>query len=172
MIMVCVGFVSRSEEPRQGRALAHAVLLAHCARPDDEGLRPPPAFSERGYPAEHQDSQDKVGGPLGKAPPGAAGSRSEELCVVAPQRRRRLANCAGGSRPLQRLLANLAGAPGGRSSGSWQSAPETPSGTGRLRLGGARSVGRTGRMSERWRCGRATGSEHHGIMHCCTHMEN
>ena len=40
--------------------------------------------------------------------PGATRSRSGEL-VVATQGRRLLANCAGGSRPLQRLLANLAG---------------------------------------------------------------
>ena len=68
----------------------------------------------------------------------------------------------------------------GRSSGSWQTWPEAPGGRssgsckrlpaalGRRRLGGARSVGRSGRMSERWRCGRTTGSEHHGVMHCCT----
>ena len=47
-----------------------------------------------------------------------------------------------------------------------------PAALGRPRLGGARSVGRTGRMSERWRCGRAPGSEHHGVMHCCTKAEN
>ena len=35
------------------------------------------------------------------------------------------------------------------------------------RPGGARSVGRSGRMSERWRCGRASGSEHHGVIQCC-----
>jgi hypothetical protein len=45
-------------------------------------------------------------GPLAEAPPGATGSASEELCAAFPQRRRLLANCAGGSqRPLQRLLA-------------------------------------------------------------------
>ena len=48
-------------------------------------------------------------GPLAEAPPGATGSASEELALLAPQRRRLLANCPGGSRPLQRLLANLAG---------------------------------------------------------------
>ena len=36
--MVCVGFVSRSEEPRQGRALAHGALHAHGALPDDQVL--------------------------------------------------------------------------------------------------------------------------------------
>ena len=34
-----------------------------------------------------------------------------------------------------------------------------PAALGRRRPSGARRVGRTGRMSERWRCGRATGSE-------------
>ena len=43
-----------------------------------------------------------------------------------------------------------------------------PAALGRRRPGGARSVGRSGRMSERWRCGRAPGSEPHGVMHCCT----
>ena len=47
--------------------------------------------------------------PFGKAAPGATGSASEELALRPHQRRRLLANCAGGSRPLQRLLANLAG---------------------------------------------------------------
>ena len=48
-------------------------------------------------------------GPLAPPPPGATGSASEELALLPPQRRRLLANCPGGSRPLQRLLANLAG---------------------------------------------------------------
>ena len=46
-------------------------------------------------------------GPLAKAAPGATGSGSEELVLWPPSGR--LANCAGGSRPLQRRLANLAG---------------------------------------------------------------
>ena len=110
--MVCVGFVSRSEEPRQGRALAHGALHAHRARPDDQGLWPPPAFTGRGSPAEPQESQEKLW-TLGRR--GRAGRHRQWLrgtCAVAPQRRL-VANCAGGSRPLQRLLANLAG-------GSWR----------------------------------------------------
>ena len=71
-------------------------------------------------------------GPLAKGAPGAPGSGSKELALwppsgggswqIAPEALRRLlANLAGGSRrPLQRVLANFAGTPSGRSSGSWQ----------------------------------------------------
>jgi hypothetical protein len=108
MIMVCVGFVSRSEEPRPRRALAHDSLLARRARPDDQGLWPPPAFSRGGSQAEPPESQERLG-TLGRGPAGCHRQRLRGTCAVAPQRRRLLANCAGGSRPLQRLLANLAG---------------------------------------------------------------
>ena len=47
-------------------------------------------------------------GPLA-GPAGGHRQRLRGTCAVAPQRRRLLANCPGGSRPLQRLLANLAG---------------------------------------------------------------
>jgi hypothetical protein len=76
--------------------------------------------------------------------PGAPGSGSEEFKLWAP---------SGGSswQTAPEAPGRSSGswqtwpeAPGGRSSGSWQIAPEAP-----------RRVGRTGRMSERWLCGRA-----------------
>ena len=58
-------------------------------------------------------------GPLAGAPPGAAGSASEELTLTAREDPGR----SSGS------WQTWPEAPGGRSSGSWQTAPETPSGS-------------------------------------------
>ena len=107
-------------------------------------------------------------GPLAEPPPGATGSRSEELALLPPS--------GGGSGKLRRRIPAAPAALGklGRRlpavapAGLGKLRRRLPAALGRRRPGGARRVGRTGRMSERWRCGRATGSEHHGVMHCCT----
>ena len=129
MIMVCVGFVSRSEEPRPRRALAHDSLLAHRARPDDQGLWPPPAFSRGGSQAEQQESQERLG-TLGLGRAGCHRQRLRGTCVVAPPS---FGSCwqiapedPGRSSGSWQTWPE---APGGRSSGSWQTAPEIPSGS-------------------------------------------
>ena len=65
--------VSRREQPRQGRALAHAARHARRARPDDQGLWPPPAYTGKAAHEERQKGTDRLW-TLGHRPPPAAPS--------------------------------------------------------------------------------------------------
>ena len=142
--------VSRREEPRQGRALAHAALHARRARPGHQVLWPPPAFSGRGAPAECQESQARIW-TLGQrrppaicagGPPAAAVARNLRFgppAAAAPRNLRCGSPAAAALGTLRRRLPSAA-----------------PAALGRPRLGGARRVGRSGGMSERWCGGRAS----------------
>ena len=85
--------VARREQPRQGRALTHAARHARRARPGDQGLWPPPAYTGKAAHEERQHRHRKGFGPLASGRP----CGSEQLALEAPS--------GGGSE---------------QSSGSWQ----------------------------------------------------
>jgi len=167
MIMICVGFVSlqRSRGHDVHWPMTLSLRIAPGPTTRASGLR---RQRSPGAALKRNLKKAKKGwGPLAVATPGATGNASEELALL-PQRRRLLANCPGKIPAAPTALGKLGRRlPAVAPAGLGKLRRRLPAALGRRRPGGARRVGRTGRMSERWRCGRATGSEHHGVMHCC-----
>ena len=71
--------------------------------------------------------------------------------------------------PLAKAAPDATGS-GSEELALWPPAAAAPAALGRPRLGGARRVGRTGRLSERWRCGRAPRDQI--TMESCTVVQN